>query len=73
MIATTNGIQSMEKVRMLTKEDLIIGKKYLCNANDIITSWPVELTWIGNGWSHESQNIEGYYPAIVHEIIKAIK
>jgi len=58
---------------MVNIEELIIGQKYLCKANDIITSWSVQLTWLGDGWSHESQNYEGYYPPIVHEIMKEVK
>lgn len=58
---------------MINKKDLIVGSKYLCNANDIITSWEVELTWLGDGWSHETQNVEGYYPPIVDDVISEVK
>ena len=57
---------------MLTKDELITGEKYNCKANDIITSWDVVLTWIGDGWSHETQDYEGYYPPIVHEITSKV-
>ena len=47
-----------------------IGKLYLCLANDIFSSWQVELTYIGNNmWSHENENIDGIYPCIVDEVI----
>ena len=47
-----------------------IGKRYLCFANDIVNSWKVELTYLGNErWSHDTENINGEYTPIVHEVI----
>jgi len=55
---------------MIDKKDLIIGQEYNCMANDIISEWSVKLTWTGDGWHHNTENIDGYYPCIVHEVIE---
>ena len=48
----------------------VVGNKYLCLANDIVSSWQVELTYLGEGqWSHETENVDGEYPCIVDEVI----
>ena len=57
---------------MLDYKELVTGNRYQCRANDIVTSWEVGLTWIGDGWSHDTQNYEGYYPPIVHEVTKEL-
>ncbi len=51
----------------------VMGDKYKVMANDIISQWEVELTYLGSGeWSHPSQNVDGVYPPIVHEILEKV-
>ena len=50
---------------MIDKDKLVIGERYWCEANDIVSGWQVALVWLGDGWSHDTENFEGYYPPIV--------
>jgi len=59
---------------MIKKEFLINGQKYKCLVNDIVTSWIEELTWVGERWTHETQNDEyGEYPCVVDYAIQEVK
>jgi len=54
---------------MLDYTELVTGQQYNCKANDIVNEFDVLLTWTGDGWHHNTQNVDGYYPCIVHEVI----
>lgn len=54
---------------MINTDNLVKGRQYSVMANDIVSQWRVVLTWTGDDWSHESENVDGRYPAIVHDII----
>ena len=56
---------------MQTK-DLIIGEIYQCKVNDIVSGWEEALEWLGDGWSHPTENFDGYYSCIVHEVIEKL-
>jgi hypothetical protein len=50
---------------------LEVGDTYECVANDIVNEWSVNLMYLGSSlWSHPTENHEGSYPAIVHEVAK---
>ena len=53
---------------ILNQGSLIVGRTYKCEANDIVSQWEVELEWLGDGWSHKCENIDGYYPCIVTNV-----
>ena len=50
--------------------ELIVGNEYKCLVNDIVSEWSVKLKWLGDGWSHETENVDGYYPCIVEHVIQ---
>lgn len=48
----------------------VMGNYYKCKANDIVNGWEVTLQYLGQReWSHDTDNFEGSYPAIIHEIV----
>ncbi len=55
---------------MIDRTKLVVGQVYEVVANDMITEWTVQLEWLGDGWSHPTQNIDGYYPCIVAELLQ---
>jgi len=54
---------------MIERKDLVVGEIYRCKINDIVSGWEDSLEWLGDGWSHATENIDGYYPCIVEYAI----